>query len=78
MFMKRFLIVLVFGGCTLEEPCQDYIDYMCDCHAAAGDTGQSCEDYTATYSGADADLQDECVLALETQQTLDDASGEGC
>ena len=51
---------------------------MCECHAAAGDTGQSCEDYTATYSGADADLQDECVLALEAQQALDDESGEGC
>lgn len=78
MWMKRMLWVLLVSGCTLEEPCQDYIDYMCTCHADEGDTGQSCDALTATYSGADADLQDECVLALEAQQELDEESGEGC
>ena len=78
MFTKRCLLVLALGACSLEEPCQDYIDYMCRCHAEEGDTGQTCDDYTATYSGADADLQDECVLALEDQQSLDEEAGNDC
>ncbi len=78
MWMNQILWVLLFSGCTLEEPCQDYVDYMCQCHAEEGDTGGTCDALTATYTGADAELQDECVLALEAQQQLDAESGEGC
>jgi hypothetical protein len=59
-------------GCSNEDPCQDYIDYVCDC----GDP--TCDSVTNTYSDADSKLQDECENALQDLQDADDAAGSEC
>jgi hypothetical protein len=62
-----------FAGCSDEDPCQDYIDYVCNC-----EDQEACDETTNTYSDADAKLQDECQIALEDQQAADEEAGTEC
>lgn len=59
-------------GCSDADPCQDYIDYVCDCGAAECDSAKN------AYSDADSKLQDECENILQDYQDADDAAGEEC
>ena len=59
-------------GCSDADPCQDYIDYVCDCDSDA------CESAKNSYSDADSKLQDECENALQEYQDADDAAGSEC
>lgn len=59
-----------------ENACDDYVDYMCDCHA--DDPEFDCETLTATYANAGPDVQDQCVIDLEDQQEADEAAGLTC
>lgn len=68
------ILLLVACGDETDQPCDDYVAYMCDCH---GDT-EDCDQLSATYDGADQDLQDECAIALDDQQADDDSSGHAC
>jgi hypothetical protein len=63
-------------GCEGADPCQDYVDYLCDCHA--GEPGYDCETLQQTYSAPDAALQDQCALDLEAQQAQDAEDGLAC
>ena len=80
--MRTTVLALCLGlsglvACELEQPCDEYTAYMCDCHD--GDPlYPSCEELEATYADADLSVQDECVLALEAQQELDDTLGVDC
>ena len=55
-------------------PCDDYVAYMCDCHE--DDAG--CSELATIYDSPDADLQDECVIALDEQEAADDEAGFTC
>lgn len=57
-----------------DDPCGSYVDYMCECHPES----QDCQDLHTIYDDAEADLQEECVLALDDQQAEDEASGLEC
>lgn len=70
------LFLLVVGVACEEQPCDEYIDYMCACHD--GDDGQSCDDYVRIYTDAEPDVQDQCALDLEDQEDLDLANGHEC
>lgn len=59
-------------GCE-PSPCDDYVDYMCDCHPEV-----DCEALRNTYANPDADLQDACAIDLEDQQDDDAAAGLVC
>lgn len=63
-------------GCDTEDPCQDYVSYVCDCHA--DDPEYDCEQIRTTYEGADADVQAECASALQDLEDADQAAGETC
>ena len=75
-FVATLAPALLLGACLDEgdQPCDDYVAYMCECH---GDT-EDCTQLTATYEGADQDLQDECAIALDAQQADDETSGHVC
>ncbi len=68
------LAALASAGCVDDDPCGEYVDYMCTCHPDEVD----CADLQATYAGAGADLQDECAIALDDQQAADDDAGWTC
>lgn len=72
--MSVFLLLL---ACTVDTgPCQDYCDYICECHA--GEEGYDCEECRTVYGGADAELQDECETELLALQDADAAAGNSC
>ena len=66
------LALIVVSGCSDEDPCQDYVDYLCDCGAA------NCDDARNTYADADSKLQDQCENALQDLQDADEAAGAEC
>ena len=80
--MRTTVLALCLGlsglvACELEQPCDEYTAYMCDCHD--GDPlYPSCDELEATYADADLTVQDECLLALEAQQEADDQLGVEC
>lgn len=76
--MRRFVMVtlLALVACESDEPCQDYIDYICACHD--GEEGFDCEEFEKTYGDADADVQDDCAIGLDEQKEADEAAGLSC
>lgn len=61
-------------ACEPVQPCDEYVDYMCDCHA--NDTGVDCSTLKATYEDADQNVQDECSVLLDEQESADQRAGE--
>jgi hypothetical protein len=69
-----FVLLACFG--VSSTPCDNYCNYICDCHA--GEPEYDCEECFTTYDGADATLQDECETSLIDLQNQDDAEGRVC
>ncbi len=68
---------LVAGSdCEFLQPCDDYVDYICTCHA--DDPDFDCDELRTVFADADPDLQDQCEIDLATQQEQDDADGLEC
>ena len=57
-------------------PCDEYVDYICDCHA--DDPEYDCEELSIAYQNGDPDLQDECQVALAEQEEQDEQDGFAC
>ncbi len=79
--MKR-LVVIVFGfvalgaECEIDQPCQDYVDYVCACHA--DDPDFNCAEIRTAFSDAGQTLQDQCAIDLDELQEEDDIAGLEC
>ena len=70
-------IALLLGlAACIEEPCDSYVDYMCDCHGE--DTGFDCAQLQDIYSGADPEVQDQCAIDLDNQKAQDELAGLDC
>ena len=67
---------LMMAACSEEDPCGDYVDYICDCHA--DDPDFDCEELRTTYANADAAVQDECAIQLNEQEDADADEGLEC
>lgn len=70
------LTAALLPGCddSSSNSCDEYVDYMCDCHSAEYD----CQDLRNTYADPDSELQDECALSLEDQEDQDAEDGAVC
>ncbi|MBN2797751.1 MAG: hypothetical protein JXX28_01270 [Deltaproteobacteria bacterium] len=64
------------GGCELDQPCDAYVDYMCDCHD--GEEGFDCAELSRIYAEADPDVQDQCAIDLSDQQATDENNEHQC
>ncbi|MEZ4240806.1 MAG: hypothetical protein R3F59_32555 [Myxococcota bacterium] len=64
------------AGCEPGDPCADYVDYMCSCHAQ--DTAVDCDALSATYEDAGSAVQDECAVLLDEQESSDQSDGQTC
>jgi len=64
------LAVLAFAACEVEDPCVEYVDYMCECHPEV-----DCDDLRATYAEPDPDLQQQCSIDLDDQRDQDEIDG---
>ena len=77
--MRIALIALLLGAvaCTDDQnPCDEYVSYMCDCHPDNPDA--TCDDLKIQYQDPSTSLQDECAIALEDQQAEDADNGHDC
>ncbi|MCB9742928.1 MAG: hypothetical protein H6741_05455 [Alphaproteobacteria bacterium] len=60
------------------NPCDEYVDYICDCHADDDRPGYDCQTLRRTYENADADLQTDCQIAYDEQLDVDADEGFVC
>lgn len=58
------------------EACDDYVDYICDCHA--DDPEYDCEELRIVYQDAEGEELTDCQIALDEVQDEDDAAGDDC
>lgn len=70
--LTRGFLVLALGlsvSCddSASNACDDYVDYMCECHSADYDCGQ----LQNTYADPDSSDLDSCQIALEDQEAED-------
>ncbi len=68
-----WLVISIAAACDPSNPCDRYVDYMCECHAEV-----SCDDLATTYEEADPGVQDECAVLLDQQEESDAAEGLDC
>ena len=80
--MQRLTLLLPFAfACAVSsEPCDDYVDYMCDCHPEHPDDpdGVDCQDLAAQFAETDPELDDNCYRTLDEQRDKDEANGWEC
>ncbi|TNE90042.1 MAG: hypothetical protein EP330_09445 [Deltaproteobacteria bacterium] len=67
-------LLLTAAACEITEPCDQYVDYMCDCHLSASE----CDQLRAQLVGADAATQDQCEIDLSNTQAEDGDNGVTC
>ena len=71
------LLFLATLACFTDlGPCEDYCNYICECHA--GERGYDCDQCRTEYSEVDPALEDECETSLLDLRTDDEANGTGC
>jgi hypothetical protein len=68
--------VVLFGGCESTDPCQDYVDYVCDCHA--DDPTYDCAELQTTFENPDSEVQNQCQLDLAALRKADEENGVVC
>lgn len=80
---RASLMVMAVAGafamaadCELDDPCQEYVDYICTCHA--DDPDFDCEETRTVFSDADPNLQDQCAIELAEQEEIDQEEGLDC
>ena len=80
--MRGLLSVLPFFiglvGCDVlgGDPCTDWVDYVCQCHA--DDPAYSCETVRIAHENADVEHYEDCQIALDEAQAQDALSGYEC
>jgi len=86
--MRRLLLIIALPaaaaailGCEVENLCDDYVNYMCDCHDGDVDLNGDpveCSEYQTVYEDADADQQVYCEDAMDAQIDFDAVEGYEC
>ena len=80
--MQRVALLLPFAvACIVSsEPCDDSVDYMCDCHPEdpKDPDGISCEDLATEFEETDPSLEEHCISALDEQRDKDEENGWEC
>ena len=77
----RFVVlsgILLSGACSdlSENPCEDYVNYVCECHADNPDL--DCATLRAVHTNADVEVYEDCRLEHEALMQADSSLGEGC
>lgn len=76
--MRRFLIasisLLATGvACVPTSACDDYVDYMCDCHPE-----EDCAELRTIHQDAIGEELTDCTVALDEQKEEDVTSANEC
>jgi len=75
---KTLFLLLPLSVACLEEKdhCEEYVDYMCNCHA--DDPDYDCDDLNSIYAETDLEQQNECAITLDEQIQEDADEGADC
>lgn len=72
--MKYILPIFLLAACedTIKSTtsCDDYVDYICDCHS--GNPDYDCDELSSMYSDPSTDQESECSVFLDEQKSLDE------
>ena len=68
----------MLGACDglVGDPCNDYVDYYCDCHA--DDPAYDCETIRLAHENHGVEQYEDCQLALDELKVADAAVGFEC
>jgi hypothetical protein len=80
MHRLALLLPFVFACVVSSEPCDDYVNYMCDCHPENPDDpdGVDCQDLSTEFSNTDPKLDEQCSASLDDQRNKDEANDWVC
>ncbi len=76
VFFPLVLMPLLACEDLVSNPCQDYVDYVCTCHA--DDPNLDCETITAANANAGADQYLDCEIEHEALVEVDAQMGHEC
>ena len=70
--------VLLSVACSdlSENPCEDYVDYVCECHADNPDL--DCATLRAVHTNAEVEVYEDCRIEHEALLQADANLGGGC
>ena len=74
--MKSFSLVvglLAATACVPATACDEYVDYMCDCHPE-----EDCQTLRVIHQDAEGEMLSDCTIALDEQLEVDDSDGLDC
>jgi hypothetical protein len=79
--LTKLALMLALGalfacGDLVRNPCQDYVDYVCECHGA--DPNLDCETLKAANSNAGPDQYLDCEIEHQALLELDAQMGHTC
>ena len=70
------LAVFTLGLACEVQPCDRYVNYVCDCHA--DDPEFDCDEISSSLTNADPAVQDQCAIDLADLQDADAEAGLVC
>ena len=70
-----WLLIVACDG-VLGDPCTDYVNYVCECHA--DDPAYDCETIRLAHENHDVEQYEDCQFALDEAQAEDAATGFVC
>lgn len=76
LMLAAVAAILVLAACEPTQPCDDYVAYMCECHA--DEEGFDCAELQRIYGDAEPAVQSECTTLLDEQQEEDAEAGLDC
>ena len=78
--MHRLFLLLPLSlfacGDLVSNPCQDYVDYVCECHA--DDPNLDCETVRSANANAGPDQYVDCEIEHQALLEVDAQLGTGC
>lgn len=72
-FIASFSLLATAAACVPSSACDDYVEYMCDCHPE-----EDCAELRTIHQDAVGEELTDCTIALDEQKEEDVASGNEC
>jgi hypothetical protein len=72
-FIASFSLLATAAACVPTSACDDYVDYMCDCHPE-----EDCAELRTIHQDAVGEELTDCTIALDEQKEEDVLAENEC
>lgn len=72
-FIASFSLLATASACVPTSACDDYVEYMCDCHPE-----ENCAELRTIHQDAIGEELTDCTIALDEQKDEDVVSENEC